>query len=365
LPAGDGNEDSFTVSIGVLGKPAATTRTFLRQPDIAADGGAVMLSDGGSTEIVDASTGRTIATFDHEALELENVPKRDLSYYLLSRRFRTDVARGYLYFLSANRDGVQMRRFALDGSRETLLGVIAPDPGQDPWYVDFVLTPSGEIVATACSFDPDIRCRVYDAAPGAERLSKARLLSSDAPRPCSLIAAGETFLIGTNLQFCRADGGPPAFMPYMAINRSTLMTEVVTAPSGINEFGTLESRRQPRLVANLRAGFPYPDVYPPMAVVLRVGDSQYPIDTIVPEGGQLETPGEGGPEVWSIAGRGVGWTLFHGYGRDYLTCAIEADRHDRSSCPSGPVVLDTKEGTFELPPGTWGGVVPPLGFAGL
>jgi hypothetical protein len=368
LPPGDGNEDSFSVSIGVLGKPATTTRTFARQPDIAADGNAVVLSDGRISEIIDAATGTTVASFEHAALELEDVPKHDLSYTLFSRQFRTDVARGYLYFLGGNRDGVQLRRFALDGSSETLLGVVAPDPGREPSYVDFVVTQSGDVVATACALEgeeADSACRLYSAAPRASRLSKPRFLASDAPRPCSLIAAGDTWVIGTSLRNCRADGGPPAFLPYVAINRSTLMTKVVTAPSGLTEFGTLERRRQPRLVANLRSGFRYPAIYPPMAVVLRVGDSHYPIDTIAPGGGQLETPGEGGPEVWSIAGRGSGWTLFHGYGRDYLACALEADRHDRSTCPSGPVILETKQGTFELPPGTWGAVVPPLGFAGL
>lgn len=356
------------MSIGVLGKPATTTRTFTRQPDIAADGNAVVLSDGGISEVIDAATGTTLASFDHAALELEDVPRNDLSYVLFNRRFRTDLAHGYLYFLSSNRDGVQLRRFALDGSDETLLGVIAPDPGMSPSYVDFVLTPSGEIVATACPFEgvgvADLRCRVYEAASGARRLAKPRLLASDAPRPCLLIAAGKTWVIGTNLQFCRADGGPPAFMPYMAIDRATLATKVVTAPSGISEFGTLESKRQPKLVANLRSGFPYPDLYPPMGIVLRVGDSQVPINTIAPTSGQLETPADGGPEVWSIVGRGPGWTLFHGYGRDYLACALEIDRRDRSTCPSGPVILETDQGSFELPPGTWGAVVPPLGFAG-
>ena len=369
LPPGDGNEDSFTVSIGVLGKPAITTRTFTRQPDIAADGNAVVLSDGRRSEIIDAATGETLAFFDHDALELDDVPKRDLSYVLFNGRFRTDLARGYLYFLSANRDGVQLRRFALDGSDETLLGVVAPDPGRDLRYVDFVITLSGEVIVTACPTDADgpgdVRCQIFEAAPGAERLSDPRFLPNDAPRPCALFAGGETWLIGTNLQFCRADGGWPAFIPYVAINRSTLRTEVITAPSGIIPLGALDGSGQPRLVANLSYGFPYPDVYPPMGVVLRLGDPQFPIDLQAPEGGQLETPVEGGPEVWSIAGRGPGWTLFHGYGRDYLACALDTDRRDRSACPSGPVVLQTTEGTFELPPGTWGAVVPPLGFAGL
>jgi hypothetical protein len=369
LPPGDGNEDSFTVSIGVLGKPATTTRTFTRQPDIAADGNAVVLSDGRLSEIIDAATGTTLASFDHAALELGHVPRNDLSYVLFNRQFRTDLARGYLYFLSANRDGVQLRRFALDGSNETLLGVVAPDPGRDPRYVDFVVTLSGEVIVTACPIDADgageVRCRIFEAAPGAERLSDPRFLPNDAPRPCALFAGGETWLIGTNLQFCRADGGWPAFIPYMAINRSTLRTEVITAPSGINAFGAMDGRGQPRLVANLSYGFPHPDVYPPMGVVLRVGDSHFPIDMIAPKSGLLETPADGGPEVWSIAGRGPGWTLFHGYGRDYLSCALEIDRPDRSACPSGPVILETNQGDFELPPGTWGAVVPPLGFAGL
>jgi hypothetical protein len=368
MPRVNGDEDSFTVSIGVLGKAATTTRTFTRQPDLAADAGAVLLSDGDSTEIVDASTGETMGRFDHSDIELDRVPRRDLSYYLFNRRFRTDVAREYLYLLSANRDGVQLRRFALDGSDDTLLGVVAPDPGRDPRYVDFVVTLSGDVIVTACPIDADgtgdVRCRIFEAAPGAD-LAEPRFLPIDAPRPCALFAGGERWLIGTNLQFCRADGGWPAFIPYIAIDRSTLRTEVITAPSGIDAFGAMDGRGQPRLVANLSYGFPHPNVYPPMGVVLRLGDPQFPINLHAPEGGRLETPVDGGPEVWSIAGRGPGWTLFQGYGRDYLACALETERGDRSTCPSGPVVLETTEGSFELPPGTWGAVVPPLGTVGL
>ena len=154
-------------------------------------------------------------------------------------------------------------------------------------------------------------------------------------------------------------------MPYLAINRSTLETKVVTAPSGMTIFGTQDRRRQPLLVANLSGGFPYPNLYPPMAILLRVGDPHFTIEPIGPEGVQLDTPDGGGPEVWSVAGRGPGWTLFHGFGRDYLACALEADRSDQAACPSGPVVLETSEGSFELPPRTWGAIVPPLGFPGM
>ena len=365
LPPSTGDEDAFTVSIGVLGKPATTTRTFSRQPDVAADGNAVILSDSRRSEIIDAVTGDTIATFDGAALELNRVPRNNLTYALFSRRFTTDVARGYLYFLSANRDGAQLRRFALDGTDETLLGVLAPDPARDPWYVDFVLTPSGDVVATACPTDVARRCRISEAHTGAAHLSRARKLPADAPRPCRLFAAGDTWLIGTNLEHCRADGGWPTFIPYMAINRSTLETKVVTAPSNIDAFATIDRRRQPLLLANLGLGFPYPNLYPPMGVVVRAGDPYFTVDPIEPRGGgALDTTENGGPEIWSIAGHGPGWTLFHGYGRSYLACALEVERSDVATCPSGPVVLETTEGTFELPPGTWGATVPPLGFPG-
>jgi len=370
LPAGDGNEDSFTVSIGVLGKPATTTRTFNQQPDISADGSAVLLSTGPETAIVDATTGTTIATFDHRALELDRVPKNNLSYSLFNWRFRADVAHGYLYLLSANRDGVQLRRFALDGSGETRLAVIAPDPGRQLWYADLVLTSAGQVVATACPFETeqlaDARCRLYEAEPGAIGPLKPRFLPRKAARPCSLIAASEKWLIGSNDQSCRADGGPPQFVSYMALDRETLRTSTVTAPSGLLQFGVEDNTEEPRLVANVHTTtYPHPLLFPPAAVVVRLNDPLFTVEPIVPEdvGGDGSTTYE--RYIWSVAGRGAGWTLFHGYSPAYVACAVEAVDDDTSRCPSGPVFLDTTEGTFELPEGTWGGVVPPLGFLGL
>jgi hypothetical protein len=243
--------------------------------------------------------------------------------------------------------------------------VLAPDPGRDPWYVDFVLAPSGDVVATACAIEAprvdDVRCGLYEAAAGENRLTRRRM-PTRALRPCSLLAAGERWLIGSNLEHCRADGGPPAFVPYMWLDRSTMKTGSIMAPSGLQSFGTANEEDGPELIANIRPGPPYPSVYPPASVILRVNDPQFTLDQLAPEVGD---PARYHRYIWSIGGRGPGWTLFHGYSPDDLACAIKSEPDEPSACTSGPAVLETDSGTFELPAGTWGEVVPPLGFAGL
>jgi len=150
----DPDANEVTVAIGVLGKLRTTTRSYARQPSIWANGSAVIIDSGDGTEIVDAATGRIVATYDMAALELAGVPEIDLDYYVFGRRFLVDFDRGYLYFMSANPDGVHLRRFALDGSDETLLAVLAPDPGRQLWTSDFSITPAGDVVATACPLVP-------------------------------------------------------------------------------------------------------------------------------------------------------------------------------------------------------------------
>ncbi len=60
----------------------------------------------GVIEVIDAASGRTLGTFERDALELENVPRNNLNYYYAAHRLETDVARGFAYLMSANRDGV-------------------------------------------------------------------------------------------------------------------------------------------------------------------------------------------------------------------------------------------------------------------
>lgn len=368
----DAMTETFVVSIGVLGRGAVTTRTFDRQPTVWADGPAILIDLDGATEIVNAASGESIARYDRTALDLEGVPPDNLNYYLFGNRFATDVAHGFLYLLSGNHDGVQLRRFALDGSHETLLAKVAPDPGRDTWYADLVLTDSGTAVTTACPIDrakvADFRCRLYLAAPGANAPLKPRFLPSGATRPCSLIASSDVWLVANSNPHCRADGGPPLIAPYMALNLKTLKTSEVQASSGLWAFGVDQDPDDgtPRLIANLATTYPFPAVYPAIGVVLRLSDPWFSMDRYVPV---MENPAPAHRYtgyLWAIAGRGPGWTLLHGFGPTYAACRLGAELDaPPPDCPSGPVILETTAGPFELPSGTWGEIVPPLASPGF
>jgi hypothetical protein len=365
-----GDEDELVVTIGVLGKPATTTRTYAHQPFVWADGRAVLLDVDGRTEIVDAATGATIATYDMNSMELDGVPPNNLNYTLFSGRFLTDVARGFLYLMSANRDGVQLRRFNIDGTHEVLMAKVAPDPGRDPWYADFTISAAGAVVATACPLDPDkvadFRCRIYQAAPGGDGRLTRRFLPARASRPCSLFAANEHWLAANSQEHCRADGGPPQIAAYMSLNLTTLETTEIHAPGDIWTFGLRDDDIEPMLIANTYPAVPYPQVYPALGVTLRLADPHYSVDWYVPEVEGESEPDEYPGFVWAIGGHGPGWTLLHGFSPEYATCRIQSlPENALAECPSGPVILETTAGRFVLPPNTWGEYVPPQHLPGF
>lgn len=369
MPAAADTE-AFVVTFGVLGKPATGTRTYPSQPFVSASGHALLIDDNGSTEIVDARTAATIATFNSDALHLslKGVDPNDLRYSFV-RKFVPDVEHGYLYDLSANRSGLELRRFDLHGAHRTVLATLAPDPGRDLWSdVDFVVADDGTLVATACPDEEspvaDHRCRLYVVPVGASGPFAARHLPAGSPRPCFLIATDAQFLIASQYRGCRADGGADQFIPYMALDLKTLHALVTDAPSDIDgdgiEYDGNDVGPLPALIANIHPRVPYGSPYPAIAVHLGFGDSRFTIEQYV----QADEDSEGPPDqyadyVWAIRGRGAGWTLLHGYGPEFARCAAGAPPQDTPACDSGPEQLVTSAGRFELPPATWGDVVPP------
>jgi hypothetical protein len=350
------------VTIGVLGRLATTTRstTFEGEP-ARASGRAVLVTTEAGTEVVDAATGITMATFDRDdlALSTEGVPDDDLSYAFAPSGFLVDVERGFLYDLAANLEGIQLRRFALDGSDETLLAVLAPDPGREFWEaVDVVLGPAGDVIATACPprEASDQRCRLWTGAAGAE-LTR-RFLPLDSHRPCFLLAASERFLIGSSLVGCRADGGPPQVIPYIAIDLRTRATREVWATSRFTVLGVEDpppdedgpEQRWPTLIGNAGAVDPWPSFYPAIAASLTFDYAIYAVERI----GTADGPGL----VEVLRGHGPGWTVSQQFGAPWVDCVMAADP-SVPDCPRGPVTLTTDEASWELPPGTYGEILPP------
>ena len=175
-------------------------------------------------------------------------------------------------------------------------------------------------------------------------------------------ATSPRWLIASSYQHCRADGGFPLIVPFMALNLSTLKTTVIQAPSDIEAFGVIEDEDEdlPWLAANQHSSFPYPSPYEAIGVVLRLDDPVFSMDRYVPVVDDPENEDPYAGAVWTIAGRGPGWTLLHGFNPAYAVCRLGAPETEAANtCPSGPVVLETTEGRFELPPGTWGEFVPP------
>ena len=350
------------VTIGVLGRQATTTRstTFEGEP-ARASGRAVLVTTEAGTEVVDAATGATFATFDRNAFALsqEGVPDGDLSYAFAPRRFLVDVERGFLYDVAANLDGVQLRRFALDGSDETLLAVLAPDPGREFWEsVDVVLGPTGDVIATACPprEASDQRCRLWTGEAGAELTRRFLPLASH--RPCFVLAASERFLVGSSLVGCHADGGPPQVIPYVAIDLRTRATREVWATSRFTVLGVNDpppdedgpEQRWPTLVGNLGSD-PWPSFYPAIAATLTFDYAIFAVETI--------EVGDGPGPVHALRGRGPGWTVSQQFGDAWVACIMTADP-SLPDCPRGPVILTADDETsWELPPGTYGEILPP------
>ena len=364
--------NTFVVSYGVLGKPATGSKTYSAQPSVAASSHAVIIEpiDEPLTEIIDARTGATIAMFERDALRLslDGIDSNDERYSYV-QKLLADVDHGFLYDMSANRSGLQLRRFDLHGEHPTLLATLAPDPGKDFWVeVDFVVADDGTVVATSCPPDgskvSDHRCRLYVVPVGAAGPIKPRLLPANGPRPCFLVAADAQFAIGGPDPGCRADGGADQFISYMALDLATLRSVVTLAPSDLagggieylgNDVGPL-----PALVANLYPRLTYGSPYPAIAVRLGFGDSRFTIQRYVEVGEDPDGATAAYPDyVWAIRGRGLGWTLLHGYGPEFARCAAGASFESPPSCESGPEVLVTESGTFELPPNTWGEFVAP------
>jgi hypothetical protein len=364
VPDATGDEDEFTVSIGVLGKAATTTRTFKRQPFVSASGSAVIISTS-RTEIVDATTGTTIGRFAFDDLALPGVPDGDLNYQYLTR-FRIDAAHGAMYLMSGNRDGLQIRLFDLDGKHARKLATIAPDPGTDWWDSDFVLTPAGTIVATACPSErssvADHRCRLYELDPSASRAPKPRMLPRTFPRPCSLIASDGAHLIGSQLTSCRADGGAPQISPYFDLDLRALTVRVGYSATDLRGFGVASDHGGSYLVANLGSSYPIQSPYPAAGVRLTIDGDYTSVDPLEPSFNPSTGSGPFFGYVWAIKGWGKDWTLWHGFGPDYAVCAADPVNLQAGACPSGPVLLETPTHTFTLPSGTWGRSAPPLAY---
>jgi hypothetical protein len=364
----DANE--YIVTFGVLGKQATGSRTYSQEPYPATSGSAVLIQSDASTEIIDARTGATIGTFEQDALRLplDGIDPNDLTY-LQAQKFVADVGHGFLYDMSANRSGVQLRRFDLDGKHPTVLVTLAPDPGKDFWdHVDFVVADDGTIVATACPEDrskvSDHRCRLYVIPTGAAGPAKPRYLPSSSARPCFLLVADAQFLMGSPYVGCHADGGYPELIPYMKLDLTTLRSVVKDAPSDLTAYGMEYEGNDvgplPDLVANLSPRPAYASPYEAIGVLLRFEDYFTTLDRYVP----LQAANENEPDpyagyVWAIEGRGDGWTLLRGFGPEYVLCRVDQRSEFPAPCSSGPEILETSAGSFELPKDTWGRFVEP------
>jgi hypothetical protein len=363
----DANPDAspIQVSIGVLGHPATTTRATVNPDSVRAAGGLILLDvTEDETEVVDAATGGTVARFHPSQLRLstpdDQISLRDYA----PQGLLVDPVHAYLYELDSNEEGLQLRRFALDGSHATLIARLGPDPEDELWTGGMAMGPSGEVDAVVCpspdSAAADHRCRLYRVPRGVEGLVAPRFLPASTPRLCFVAAASEHFLVGSSYIGCHADGGYPATIPYVAINLRTRESGTTIQNSGFQVFGVQEDDGHPVLIGNATRTLP-PFVYPPAAATMTVtGDVYASISSIAPSG-----PTVADRSAWTVRGITPGLQILESFGPEYAACrlASSADGAMPTCSPGGVFAVGlpkTPNGMIQLPSGTYGEIMPPL-----
>jgi hypothetical protein len=345
------------VTFGVVGKQATGSRPFdPNQRNVRAVGSVLFIEGQDGVEILDPATGATVARFDPSAMVFP-VADDDLLRAYAPHDVAYDIGRGYIYRLDANAEGLQLRRFHLDGSHPTTLARVAPDPHEEFWEGGMAIDPSGTVDVVICpptdTRDPDHRCRLYQAKPGAAATGAPRYLPLSAPRFCFAIAASDHYLFGSSYAGCRADGGYPSEIPYVALDLRTFKSVVLNAASNFEVLVAAEDTDLgPQLIGNVRpTGWLGPVAYPRVAEDLSLTEFN-----IVPMS-QLMTDQRQG-WAWSLLGAGRDWQVRQSYGPDFGACYL-AD--PSGTCPVGPVVMVAPgvDG-ITLPPGTYGEIMPGL-----
>jgi hypothetical protein len=370
IPWAHFDRESGVLSIGVVGKPAVTTRTTTSADSVLAVGTAVLVPNDDETEIVDAATGATIARFNPDALRAPAAPQGSLRDDFNRRQFfHADIEHGYLYQLGATEKGIRLWRFGLDGSGRTVLATLGPDPAKDYWeHVEYALTAAGTVLAVACpnrdSNVADHHCRLWRIPAGATPPIAPTTLPIGTPPPCGIRGASERFIVWSAWEGCAADGGWASTLTFVALDLQTGKVRTELGPSDFKGF-SLRGDDFPTLIGNVYPGPLGPQVFPAIATLFQFEDNSIgqPISELISEDpGSTPYPAD---QVWAVLGSGHGWTILQPFGRDFGVCRLtEAN----GPCPVRAAWLNAPLGDLgswvELPVGTYGEILPPFAYIG-
>jgi hypothetical protein len=374
IPWAHFDRETGVLSIGVVGKPAVTTRTTDSADSVLAVGTAVLVPNGDETEIVDAATGATVARFKPDALRppasAQPDGQRSLRDYFNSRYvFQADVAHGALYQLGATAKGIGLWRFDLDGSGKTLMATLGPDPETDDWeHVEYTLTPAGTMIAVACperdSKVSDHRCRLWRIPAGATPPIAPKMLPIGTPAPCGIRGASERYIVWSVWEGCGADGGWASTLTFAAVDLRTGKVRTELGPSEYKGFA-VEGDDFPYLLGNV---FPEPfgpRVFPAVAAIFQFEDNSIgqPLSELISK--DPESTPYPADQIWALLGSGQGWRMLQPFGHDFGVCRL-TQANDR--CPVGAAWLNAPLGGLdswvELPVGTYGEILSPHAYIG-
>jgi hypothetical protein len=339
---------------GLLGHPATFERTFPVDPEIELVGNLIQLRDQGLT-FIDAGTGQAVARFAEASIRQ---PLPDGLAYTPERTIVDPVHR-LVYLLDSGPKGILLRRFGLDGSEETQLARLGPDPAKDFWAGGVAIELDSRLRLVAISCQPRSRanptCRLLRFSPGSPVASLDRTFAAPRPSVCFPDAVTDTTLLVSATDYCLADGGPPPDLAWdlipIAGGRITTIPWSAALGQG-GSVGSVELDGAPALVSQAEVADPAVDAFWPYHRGML---------TSFEEGGgaQQLVPEERLGWVWdALAVIAPNWVLVQAVGPDYAKCRVDAGfTYDMPTpCPLGPTAVynPATRRLIELPPGTYG-----------
>jgi hypothetical protein len=315
-------------------------------------GRLLVLGDDDLT-FVDAGTGATVGSFGIS--KVRQSPRPDFPYW--PQDLVVDDVNGYVYLLDGGTRGTLLRRFRLNGSEETLLARLGPDPAKEFWAggIGIKLDELKRLVALSCHprTTSDATCRLRRFEPGASTPTLDRAFPAPRPAVCFLDAVSGSALLIAATDHCLADGIVPdaatMVMPMGPGRMHTIPWENLTSRGG--EIGIVQAHAAFGIVVQQQIADPEVDAYWPYhRAVLETFGREHVVAPLVPE--------DRAGWVWdALAVVTPDWVLVQSLGPQYARCRAESNfSFDGPLCPLGPAALfnPTTRQTIELPSGTYG-----------
>ena len=343
--------DDHGLRVGLLGRPASTTRAFSDWTAVVRPAGryVIVVADG-QVEVIDALDGSTFANYPW--------PNDGEAHHTLA----SDGS--VIYFSRWNSDDEgSLWRMRIDGTGLTRLTDLGTRVHRyEYWRGGFALQPNGSVVASTCAAEgdqwtDDAPCRLYVAGPNDDPGQPIRYLRGSTPPVCRVLGATDhhvVFYSTPTASSCFVDGGfTPVRLVTVALDDRS--STVVPDDRSLSAIGFVElGSDRPWLVAAKDPDLLRADVFWPHRLAV--------IQNLTSE--RMRSLGGGGPIFtadwmhWSPL-RVVGdWVIVEGVGREFILCRYgpEVPPEDPTVCgpDTGGLWHPGRDELIHLPIGTYG-----------